>query len=139
MIQKLKTFILALGASLALLVPVAAPVAVYAQTNNIQANVCEGANTLTVNTSTGTTCSVENEESSFNSLIENIINIVSVIVGVIAVIMIIIGGFRYVTSGGSAEKVSGAKNTILYGIIGLIIVALAQIIVRFVLQKTAQV
>jgi TRAP-type C4-dicarboxylate transport system permease small subunit len=70
-------------------------------------------------------------------MIKKIINILSVIVGVVAVIMIIIGGFRYITSGGSSDKVTGAKNTILYAIIGLIIVALAQVIVRFVLNKTA--
>jgi hypothetical protein len=54
------------------------------------------------------------------------------------VIMIIYAGFRYVTSGGRDESVKGAKNTILYAIIGLVIVALAQIIVHFVLAKTTQ-
>jgi hypothetical protein len=49
--------------------------------------------------------------------------------------MIIVAGFRYITSGGKQESVTGAKNTILYAVIGLIIVALAQIIVRFVLNK----
>ena len=53
-----------------------------------------------------------------------------------AVIMIIWGGFRYVTSGGDSNKVSSAKNTIIYAVIGLIIVALAQFIVKFVLDKT---
>jgi hypothetical protein len=50
--------------------------------------------------------------------------------------MIIIGGFRYITSGGKQESVTSAKNTILYAIIGLVIVALAQIIVRFVLSNS---
>jgi hypothetical protein len=49
--------------------------------------------------------------------------------------MIIIGGLRYVTSGGKQESVTSAKNTILYAVIGLVIIALAQIIARFVLQK----
>jgi hypothetical protein len=51
--------------------------------------------------------------------------------------MLIIGGFRYITSGGNSEGIGKAKNTIIYAIIGLIIVALAQIIVQFVLNKTA--
>jgi hypothetical protein len=49
--------------------------------------------------------------------------------------MIIFGGLRYITSGGNDSSVTGAKNTILYAIIGLIIVALAQVLVRFTLNK----
>ncbi len=74
--------------------------------------------------------------SGVQSLITRIINTLSVLVGAICVIMIIIGGFRYVTSAGESNSVSGAKNTILYAIVGLIIVAFAQIIVQFVLQRT---
>jgi hypothetical protein len=61
----------------------------------------------------------------------------SAIVGIVAVIMIIVGGLRYITSGGNDTSVTGAKNTILYAIIGLIIVALAQVLVRFTLSKVA--
>ena len=71
-----------------------------------------------------------------DNLITSIVNIFSVIVGLIAVIMIIYGGFRYITSGGDSTKVNNAKNTILYAIIGLIVVALAQVIVRFVLNRS---
>ncbi len=56
------------------------------------------------------------------------------IVGIIAVIMLIWGGIRYVVSGGDAKKVTDAKNTILYAIIGLIISFLAYAIVRFVVS-----
>jgi hypothetical protein len=49
--------------------------------------------------------------------------------------MIIVGGLKYITSGGDSGNVSGAKNTILYAIVGLVVVALAQIIVRFVLTR----
>jgi hypothetical protein len=76
-----------------------------------------------------------NPESSIESLIKTILNVFSAIVGSIAVIMIIVGGFRYVTSAGDSNNVSGAKNTILFAIVGLIIVVFAQIIVRFVLQR----
>lgn len=76
------------------------------------------------------------EESSLNNLIENIVNIISIIIGIIAVIMIIVGGFKFITSGGDSAKVVSARNTVLYAIVGLIIVALAQLIVRFVLSQT---
>ena len=56
------------------------------------------------------------------------------IVGIIAVIMLIWGGIRYVVSGGDSKKVTDAKNTILYAIIGLIISFLAYAIVRFVVN-----
>ena len=73
-----------------------------------------------------------------NNIIRTIINLLSIVVGVVAVIMIIVGGLRYITSGGSDTSVTGAKNTILYAIIGLIIVALAQVMVRFILGKITQ-
>lgn len=95
-----------------------------------------GANELGVSTVSGCETSNEAADTSIDELITNIVNIFSVIVGVIAVIMIIIGGFRYVTSGGDSSNVTSAKNTIMYAIIGLIIVALAQIIVRFVLNQS---
>lgn len=74
-------------------------------------------------------------DSSLDGIIETIINIMSVIVGIIAVIMIIIGGLKYITSSGDSNNVSSAKNTILYAIVGLVVVALAQVIVRFVLDR----
>jgi hypothetical protein len=57
------------------------------------------------------------------------------VVGVVSVIMIIIGGFKYIISSGDSANVTSAKNTILYAIIGLVVVLLAQIIVRFVIAR----
>ena len=48
-------------------------------------------------------------------------------------IMLIIGGIRYVISGGDSKKVTDAKNTVLYAIIGLVIAFLAFAIVNFVI------
>lgn len=63
-----------------------------------------------------------------------IINVVLGVLGLAAVVMIIIGGISYTTSQGDAAKASKAKNTILYGIVGLIIALLAFPIVNFVLS-----
>ena len=57
------------------------------------------------------------------------------IVGIIAVIMLIIGGIKYVVSGGDAKKVTDAKNTVLYAIIGLVVCFLAFAIVNFVIAS----
>ena len=55
------------------------------------------------------------------------------IVGAVAVIMLIIGGLKYVVSGGDASKVQSAKNTILYALVGIIVAILAYAAVNFVI------
>ena len=52
----------------------------------------------------------------------------------IAVVMIILGGITYATSQGDPSKVKKGKDTILYGIIGLVVALLAFAIVQFVLN-----
>lgn len=63
-----------------------------------------------------------------------ITNTILYIVGIVAVIMLVIGGIRYVISGGDSKKVTDAKNTVLYAIIGLVIAFLAYAIVNFVIS-----
>lgn len=111
--------------------PILAP-AVGAQ-NQIRDGVCQGTNLQFGESSDD--CSADTEEgvSNVNGAITQIVDILSVLVGIIAVIMIIFGGFRYITSGGDSSKVGSAKNTIIYAIVGLVIVAFAQFIVKFVL------
>ena len=65
----------------------------------------------------------------------NISNTILYIVGIVSVIMLIFGGLRYIISGGDSKKVTDAKNTILYAIIGLIITFLSYAIVNFVLNS----
>jgi hypothetical protein len=99
--------------------------------------LCGGASELKINPTEGCNgTDISGSAEKLNVLIKNIINIFSVVVGIVAVIMIIVGGFRYITSGGDSGNVTGAKNTILYAIVGLVIVALAQFIVKFVLNKS---
>ena len=63
-----------------------------------------------------------------------ITNTVLYAVGIISVVMLILGGLRYVISGGDSKKVTDAKNTIMYALIGLIISILAFAIVNFVIN-----
>jgi hypothetical protein len=85
----------------------------------------------------GATCPAQETAGvTVNKMVKTVISLLSFVIGVVAVIMIIVGGLKYITSGGDAGKVTSAKNTILYAVIGLVIVALAQVIVRFVLQKS---
>lgn len=68
-------------------------------------------------------------ETSVGTIISAIIGVL----GVIAVVVIIYGGVQYMTSSGDSGKVKKAKDTILYGVIGLIICALAFAITNFVI------
>ncbi len=81
-------------------------------------------------------CPTDDAETTVNDIIATVIDIFSLVVGVVAVIMIIVGGLKYITSGGDSGNITGAKNTILYAIVGLVVVALAQVIVRFVLSRS---
>lgn len=73
--------------------------------------------------------------SDIDRVITIAVNTFTVIVGIVAVIMIIISGFKYITAGGDSGKVSSAKSTLIYAIVGLAIVALAQFIVQFILAR----
>ena len=70
-------------------------------------------------------------------LIRTALNLLSLVAGVIAVIMLIVGGLKYITSGGDSNAAASARNTILYAIVGIVVVAFAQVIVKFVLKKAS--
>jgi hypothetical protein len=139
MIKKLKNAALSLAALATLLAPglvVAAPA--FAATTDIQKSLCSGTN-LDL-TGTKNNCGTgSGATNNLNTLLTQIVNIFSAVVGVVAVVMIIVGGLRYITSGGDSGKVGTAKNTLIYAIIGLIVVALAQIIVHFVFAKATSI
>ena len=67
-------------------------------------------------------------------MVKKITNTILYIVGIVAVIMLIVGGIKYVISGGDSKKVTDAKNTVLYAIIGLVVAFLAFAIVNFVIS-----
>lgn len=52
--------------------------------------------------------------------------------GVVAVVVIVIAGFRYITSAGSPDKAKQARNTIVYTVIGLLIILFSFAIVSIV-------
>lgn len=81
-------------------------------------------------------CPGNQAEAQINSTVEEGFLLFSTVIGIIAVVMIIISGIKYITSTGDPASVNSAKNTLLYAVIGLVIAALAQIIVRFVLTQT---
>jgi hypothetical protein len=142
MIQKIKSYLLVASSALLIAMPVAIPAVTYAVVcdgDNIADQVSKGANgAATGSAASDCTTTSEVDENSLATLGRKVVNLFSLVIGVIAIIMIIYGGFRYITSGGASERVGNAKNTLVYAIVGLIIVALAQIIVHFVLNQTSQ-
>lgn len=75
------------------------------------------------------------EQDKAPDIIKNVINLILTVLGMIAVIMIVIGGIRYTTSNGDASSIKGAKDTILYAVVGLIVAILSYAIVNFVLGR----
>ena len=72
-----------------------------------------------------------------NGIFTTVTNVLLFIVGVLSVVMVIVGGLRYVVSGGNSAAVTGAKNTILYAIVGVIVAFLAYAVVNFLLGTLA--
>ena len=69
-------------------------------------------------------------------LIVKVINFLLAVAFIIAVLFLIIGGFRYIISGGNAEAAEAGKNTIFNALIGIAIIILAYVIVS-VVTRTA--
>ena len=130
--NKFKHYILGVVMLALSMVPITIPPMASAAT--ISDSVCGAAQDLTVD-STKTCADTKGSEKNFQNLLATIVNVLSLVVGALAVVMIIFAGFRYITSGGNQEGVKSAKQALIYAIIGIIIVALAQIIVKFVLNQ----
>ena len=139
MIQKIRSYLLTALTVMTMLVPAVVPAAASAAgCNEVSQNIAKGANQATGGTEVS--CSDTGVSSdSIGKAAQGIVKIFSIIVGVAAVIMIIYGGFRYITSGGDSGRVGSAKNSLIYAIVGLVIVALAQLIVHFVLNQSTQI
>ncbi len=71
--------------------------------------------------------------TTLQGYIQIVINVLLGTIGVVAVIMLIIGGFRYVLSQGDEKATKGAKDTILFAIVGIVVAILAFAIVNFVI------
>lgn len=134
MIKKIKQFIL-VGLTGLIMVPgLLAVVSAGVATAAISDSLCTGAGAASGEPCPGTEGG--NVEGTLTNLATTITNWFSIIVGAISIIMIIYGGFRYITSGGDSGRVGTAKNTIIYALVGLIIVVLAQVIVNVVVGQS---
>lgn len=74
-------------------------------------------------------------EGGQGGIFRTITNVLLFLIGAISVIMLIVGGIRYVVSGGDSTAVQNAKNTILYAIVGIVVAILAYAVVNFVITS----
>ena len=91
--------------------------------------------TLTNGVSSARGEGVSETASDPQTLVKQFVNIFLFAVGALSVIMLIWGGIRYTTSAGDSNKVTAAKNTVLYAIVGLVVAILAYAIVNMVIGK----
>jgi len=147
MIQKIKRQFLILSTALMFLAPTVGGTLIAGATappgcDAVSGAVANGAaGSLPSNGGASTIdCTSSNvSTSNITGLARKVITAFSIIVGAASVIMIIYGGFRYIISGGDSNRVGAAKTSLIYAIIGLVIVALAQLIIHFVLTQSNQV
>ncbi len=77
-------------------------------------------------------CNKKGDSGDLTPIAVPIVNTLLMIVAIVAVIMIILGGIKYAMSNGDSGKVTSAKNTITYAIVGLVVAILSYGIVNFV-------
>lgn len=69
-----------------------------------------------------------------DNTIDTALNLVFAIAASIAALMVVIGGFRYILAHGDSNAVAQARKTVLYAIIGLVVIMVAFSIVTFVIR-----
>lgn len=136
--QTIKNFFVAAFAVLAFALAAAVVPSVPALAQNQCQSTAGGAN-LTLQS--GANCAKgEGQQTDLfgeAGVFKRIVDVMLFLIGAISVIMLIMGGVRYVLSGGEQAKVESAKNTILYAIIGVVIAILAYAVVNFVISSFA--
>ena len=73
--------------------------------------------------------------SGLGGLLSSVFTIILIILGIVAFAYLIYGGAMFLTSSGESEKVTNARNTILYSIVGIVVIALSYLIFAFVVNS----
>lgn len=71
-------------------------------------------------------------ETNLGQVLASVINALLLFAGAVAVLFLIIGGFRYVVSTGNEQQVDAARKTILYAVLGLIVIFIAFVLTRLI-------
>jgi hypothetical protein len=87
------------------------------------------------NTSDACKATTTNPLTGPNGVFKKVSLVIAFIAGVSAVIVILVAGVMFVTAGGDAQKVAGARKTIIGAVIGLVVIAMSEALVIFVVSK----
>ncbi len=129
--KRFKLLLASLWVALPLFLTGVALAAETIDTSSPQASACQASNGHW----DGTKCTSVTGAKDIGSVLTSVTKTLIFIVGAISVIMIIIGGLRYVLSGGDSAGVKSAKDTVLYAIVGVIVAFIAYGIVTFVITR----
>jgi hypothetical protein len=66
-------------------------------------------------------------------IVKRVLNLMTWLTGLLAVIYVLIGGFKFITSGGDADSVASARKMILFALAGVAVVILSNVIISFVI------
>ena len=77
-------------------------------------------------------------DKSIEAILDTVANWLFTILLTISAIIIVIAGIMFVSSGGDPEKVTGARNLILYAVIGIIVAAMAKGLMAIVKAMVTQ-
>jgi hypothetical protein len=94
-------------------------------------SVCNGS------TNSSAACSGNGTDtiSGANGVIARATKAVSIVGGIAAVFAILIGGFLMMTAAGDSGKLNSGRQTVIYALIGVVIIALARTIILFVVTR----
>ena len=76
-----------------------------------------------------------NSSSKVSDTLKIVLNIISIVAGVVAIIMVVIGGLRFITSQGEGSSTALARNTVIYAVVGVVVVLSAQGLIFFVINR----
>ena len=74
--------------------------------------------------------------SGFEGLFENILVVLLPLAGIVLFIMLILAGISLITAGSDPKKAQSSKSTITYAIMGMVLIALAYLILNFIASFT---
>ena len=119
----MKSLIIALSLLLVPAVPASAGVAIFDACSGTSAEICQETDTGSVFEEGG--------------ILRNGLQVFIYAVGFASLVMITVGGFKYVVSRGDPQATAGARNTIIYAVIGLVVALVAQGILTFVVSTVS--
>ncbi len=111
------------------------PTSVFAV--DVVSPICDGTNGI----NSSAVCHDNNPSGTANPLfgpsgvLTTAISLLSFLLGIVSVLIIIVAAIKFIVSQGDPQKVTTARNTIIYAVVGIFVASIAQVIVAFVLKK----